>query len=95
MILKQSRRGCNHGAHTRQLETAMQRIEPVSVMLRCGPRDWDWWVPNRQSPLLCRYSSVPELNDVLHLQHKGITKLENLDVGALIWAVCPVNAIRC
>ncbi|GMH33928.1 hypothetical protein BSKO_01762 [Bryopsis sp. KO-2023] len=32
---------------------------------------------------LCRelklYASVPELNDILYLQHKGITKLENLD----------------
>ena len=53
-------------------------------------------MPNHQSALLCRYSSVPELNDVLHLQHKGITKLENLDVGALIqMAVCPGYAVLC
>lgn len=33
-------------------------------------------------PLLgCRYCSAPELNDVLHLQHKGIVKIENLDVS--------------
>jgi dynein assembly factor 1 len=27
------------------------------------------------------YSSAPELNDILHLQCKGILKLENLDVS--------------
>lgn len=35
-----------------------------------------------------RYSSCPELNDVLHLQCKGITKLENLDVSFLEQACC-------
>lgn len=29
----------------------------------------------------CRYTSAPELNDILHLQHRGIFKLENLEVG--------------
>jgi hypothetical protein len=30
--------------------------------------------------LPCRYEHRPELNDVLYLHHKGIEKLENLEV---------------
>jgi hypothetical protein len=37
----------------------------------------DWTRPQRARS----YSSAPELNDVLHLQCKGIVKLENLEVG--------------
>lgn len=30
----------------------------------------------------CRYEHRQELNDILYLHHKGITQLENLEVGS-------------
>lgn len=64
----------------------------VRILLRHQRKPW-----LNAKPLVCvcpqhrSYWSAPELNDVLHLQCKGITKLENLDVSAVLWVheCCP------
>lgn len=38
------------------------------------------WRPDIHAFETCRYAHCPELNDVLHLQCKGITKIQNLEV---------------
>lgn len=50
-------------------------VPSISQSNVCGPQ--------------CRYTSCPELNDILHLQCKGIITLENLDVSGIDREISP------